>query len=136
MNNKKIDVMVYLDRSAQRKVVVIPSRIDLPLGRHEITWRLADSKTQKLVSVKLVCDDVKPDKTSNTDDTWTMVLTNNFEDDPAILDYIIALEYQDRIYTNETKPGASHCNPPDGNGCNDTVLVAWSIRDSIHNYPV
>lgn len=137
MNSRKIEATVYLDRSAQHKVIVIPSRIDLTLGTHEIVWRLADREGQKFVGIKFKCGDVKPDKTKHTDDTWTMVLTNNYDDDGAALEYVVTLEYRDTLYSSEPTHGPDTCEPE---YCKDGEGVPMSMMSRsgpiIRHYPI
>ncbi|MGB8634271.1 MAG: hypothetical protein WCD66_11215 [Rhodanobacteraceae bacterium] len=94
---------ILIDTSAWRKVLVIPNRIDLSLGVHEITWTLEDKDGARIESIefKPKRDGERQPVVDNSGHSATLCTKNNDTDDDVDRRYVIRVKVGDKIYGSE-----------------------------------
>lgn len=136
MRNKTIEATVYLDRSAPRKVIVMPHSINVPRGTFDIVWRLARSEGLSLAEVKFKCRGVKQEPPSCSGDSCTMTFNNDYGEDAMPLEYVIKLKAANGMqYSSE--PVTCMCENEDGcchRGAPAMQMMSYS-GPIIHPFP-
>ncbi len=102
---------ILVDPSARRKVLVIPTRIDLSLGQHKIVWSLENRDDARIVKCEF-----KPKRDGDPEPqidaaghTATLDIENRDTDDDVDRSYVVSVQVGRKLYSSEPQQYFPDC---------------------------